>query len=158
MYRKSTISPALCSLFVAVAAGSVVAETGVGPTGLGQLGVEQTVIEESGNGQNCEMRIEGTLHTDSGTTDRSRMAPSKKTNICALGQCATTDESGKWSMTVHGDFPGGLVMFGVGSEATQSATLVRLPNHPQRVEISFVGHGPGSLEATSVSVDGKQIF
>lgn len=113
-----------------------------------------------GGGSGSGMLIEGTL-TEAGGAGHATVLLRhsagqriENVQICALGECSTTDSEGQWGFVAPEEFHGGEVLFSLnGHGISQAATVVIQPG-AEEVIIDFQHVEGGLIEATHVTTDG----
>jgi hypothetical protein len=75
--------------------------------------------------------------------------------ICALGECSTTDGEGQWALVTGDVFAGGEVLFTVKGHGIDTTAVVAIPNSAREVFVDFQHVEGGAIEAQHVTVDGE---
>ncbi len=115
-----------------------------------------------GGSSDSGMLIEGTL-TEAGSTDHNLGFALKHTNgqrvenvqICALGECSTSDAQGQWGFEVKGSFNGGNVLFTLSGHGIETTTTVDIPSGASEIFLDFQHVEGGAVRAEHITVDGE---
>lgn len=131
---------------------------------LGHLAVAVLCLSACGGGGSSDdgMLIEGTL-TEAGGADHSLSlvlrhdegARIEEVEICALGQCSTTDGAGQWGFVAPESFSGGAVSFTVVGHGIDTTTVVEIPADAGEVFLDLQHVEGGLVEAAHITVDGE---
>jgi hypothetical protein len=116
----------------------------------------------SGDSSDSGMLIEGTL-TEAGGAGHGKSLLLKHSDgqriedvqVCALGECSTTDGEGQWGFVAGEGFPGGDVLFTVNGHGIKTATAVNISGGAKEVFLDLRHVEGGLVEATHVTVDGE---
>lgn len=76
--------------------------------------------------------------------------------VCALGECSTTDLDGGWGFVANEQFKGGELLLSINGHGISSSLVVDIPAGAENVEISLEHHEDGSVHAHSVIADGVE--
>lgn len=77
-------------------------------------------------------------------------------NVCALGECGTTDANGNWSFDISEDSPftGGDVLFTLSGPGVNSSVVVpNVDDESEEVNVDFALLSNGAVTVTSFSQD-----
>ena len=115
-----------------------------------------------GGSSDSGMLIEGTL-TEAGGADHSRSLvlkhgegqPIENVEICALGECSTTDGQGQWGFVADETFTGGEVLFTIIGHGIDTTTALTISEGVQEVFLDFQHVEGGHVEAAHITIDGE---
>lgn len=99
------------------------------------------VCAACGGSDSSEIEFSGTLFSATGSSlAQTAQSPLANVEVCALGLCDLTDETGRWSFIVgDDDFEGGAVLFSFrGASLVATSETPSLPADVDLVEIDFL--------------------
>jgi hypothetical protein len=76
--------------------------------------------------------------------------------VCALGECSTTDVNGTWGFAVTEDFKGGPVLFSLDGHGISTTAVVDVPELAEEVFVHFQNEATG-IVVHHMSVDGVEV-
>ncbi len=129
------------------------------------LAIVATILSFSacgGGSSGSGVLIEGTL-TEAGGAAHSKSLILKHSEgqrigaveVCALGECSTTDDEGQWGFVVEDAFVGGEVLFSVKGHGIDSETVVNIPTDASDIFIDFQHVEGGMVEAHHITANGE---
>jgi hypothetical protein len=136
----STLS--VCKLLILA---SLISCGGGGSSDSGML-IQGTLIEAGGAG-----------HDRALTHAHSSGQFIENVQICALGECSTTDAQGKWGFVAADNFEGGDVEFSFDGHGIATTSVVNIPVGASDVIIDFQHVEGGAVQAKHVTVDGETV-
>lgn len=115
-----------------------------------------------GGSSDSGMLIEGTLteaggahHVQASILRHSVGQKIENVEICALGECSTTDGEGQWGFVAGNQFSGGDVLFSVNGHGIETTTVVNIPSGANEVFLDLQHVEGGHIEAHHITVDGE---
>lgn len=81
----------------------------------------------------------------------------EEVEICALGECSTTDSAGLWGFVAGEEFTGGPVVFSIKGHGIDAQKLVVIPEGASDVEIHFEHGADNEIALHHMSVDGERV-
>ncbi len=75
--------------------------------------------------------------------------------ICALGECSTTNTEGEWGFATSEDLNGNEVSFKFTGHGIDTTTIVKIPDAEENVLIKFV-HSANVVTIAEMLVDGQE--
>lgn len=128
----------------ALVTGSLLAACGGGGSSDSGILIEGTLTESGGAGHSNSVALK---HSDGQRIENVQ--------ICALGECSTTDSEGQWGFVAGEGFAGGDVLFTLEGHGIASTSAVKIPGGASDVFIDFQHVEGGAVEAEHVTVDGE---
>ena len=113
-----------------------------------------------GGSSDSGMLIAGTL-TEAGGVTHSKAARHgageriEEVEICALGECSTTDSEGQWGIVAPEEFDGGNVLFSVVGHGIDTTLVVDIPEGASEVSLDLQHLEDGTIEAEHITADGE---
>ena len=77
--------------------------------------------------------------------------------ICALGECSTTDSAGNWGFIAPESFNGGDVSFSIAGHGIDASAVVSIPQNSQNVFIHFEHGEANEITLHHFTVDGVEV-
>ncbi len=74
--------------------------------------------------------------------------------ICALGECSTTDGEGQWGFLIEENFAGGAIAFSIVGHGIDTTTTINIPAAAEDVVLDLV-HANGVVNADHITIDGE---
>jgi uncharacterized membrane protein len=76
--------------------------------------------------------------------------------VCALGECSTTDGSGAWAFEAPDSFAGGTVEFTIKGHGLDTAQSVEVPAGVSEVFVHFQREGTNTVVVHHLMLDGER--
>ncbi len=114
-----------------------------------------------GSSSDSGILIEGTLIEGGGDAHENIILKHssgenlENVQVCALGECSTTDAAGQWGFVAGGDFNGGQVSFTIQGHGIDTTTLIDIPAGASEVFLDLKHEEDGSVKADHITIDGE---
>ena len=100
---------------------------------------------------------EEVVHSASATLRHAANENIEDVEICALGECATTDSAGEWGFVAPESFIGGSIQFTIKGHGIDSTSEVTVPEGAQAVYVHFENSADGHVIVHHKTVDGVEV-
>ncbi len=124
--------------------GLILASCGGGSSSDSGVIIEGTLTEAGGAAHNTSLNLK---HSSGQTIEN--------VEVCALGECSTTDGEGQWGFGIQNKLAGGDIQFTIKGHGIDTQTVVSLPSSANSVFIDFKHVEGGLVNADHVTVDGE---
>jgi hypothetical protein len=123
-----------------------------------------SILSSCGGGGSSDsgLVVSGTLTEAGGATHSNSLALRHSDNegiedveICALGECSTTDSQGLWGFVAGEDFVGGDVLFETNGHGISAMTVINIPEGAKEVVLDLRHIEGGEIKAEHVTIDGE---
>ena len=95
--------------------------------------------------------------TEDQTLRHSENENIENVEICALGQCSTTDSAGLWGFVADNSFTGGTILFTIKGHDIDDLISVTIPTGANEVDIHFENRSENKIELHHLIVDGVSV-